>query len=497
MTTLAPIVGALTRRAPASRNWHAFAIAAISIVTLSPSIVGRLALYDGGISASAGTFILHGQVPYRDFWMLYGPASGALVALVTAIFGPSLVLLRVLGLVSLGTAAGLGYVFLRRYCPHSVAAVLSLASVAPIPFVLGAEPSAWVLSIVFVLAAAVIRVGSPTRSGWAGLCLGVAVLFRLDVGAYGMLAFLLIDGRRSLLLGFSIVVIPFGLLVAATTPFESIYEQLIWYPLVGPRQFRGGPTEAITETLIESVPLAVIPRLAILAAGLRIVFARERRTGVVVMTAFAALCQLQTQGRGDYAHLAQAAMPAILLLGAWFGEGVEFVRTRTVVVASAAASAIALGMLVFPEMTVRPSSALQDVDRTVAVVRANSGPDEPIFVGLTSHRHTVLNPLLIYYLADRRAGVHQAMFNPGITNTETTQRAMATSLQATGTRILVLDSWSAQIVEASNESRVPGSSFLDEYIEANYAPACESGPYEILVRRGTGLIDCAGAGSAD
>jgi hypothetical protein len=29
-------------------------------------------MYDAGISASAGTFILHGLVPYRDFWMLYG-----------------------------------------------------------------------------------------------------------------------------------------------------------------------------------------------------------------------------------------------------------------------------------------------------------------------------------------------------------------------------------------------------------------------------------------
>ena len=112
----------------------------------------------------------------------------------------------------------------------------------------------------------------------------------------------------------------------------------------------------------------------------------------------------------------------------------------------------------------RSSHARAHLERTVAVVRSNTAPDEPVFVGLTSHRHTVLNPLLIYYLADRRSGVHQAMFNPGITNTESVQRGMAASLDATSTRVLILDSQAAQIAEVENQSSVPGSTFIDSYI---------------------------------
>ena len=58
-----------------------------------------VAAYDAGIAPSAATFILHGDVPYRDFWFLYGPLSGYAIALPTLVLGPSLLLLRVLGMV--------------------------------------------------------------------------------------------------------------------------------------------------------------------------------------------------------------------------------------------------------------------------------------------------------------------------------------------------------------------------------------------------------------
>ena len=52
-----------------SRSWSSSWPAPGSWAALS-----QTALYDGGITASAGMFILHGAVPYRDFWLLYGLA---------------------------------------------------------------------------------------------------------------------------------------------------------------------------------------------------------------------------------------------------------------------------------------------------------------------------------------------------------------------------------------------------------------------------------------
>lgn len=469
---------------------QALGVAVVTVAMLLPSVFGRLNVYDAGISASAGTFLLHGQVPYRDFWLLYGPGTAVVIAAITLLAGPSIEILRIAGLVSLGTVAAIGFLLVRRHTAPSTAILVSVASVAPVPIILGAELSPWVLSVGWVLLAILVRREDPKTATWAGVCLGVAALFRPDVGGYGLVAALLLPDRRKLLIGFSLVAIPFVLFLVASTPISALYEQLIWYPLVGPRLFRGLTPEPLGASLVEAIPLVLVPRLAIIASALSIAFTRDRRPDVLFLTAFAALCQLQTQGRGDSPHLAQAAIPAALLLATVVVRAVPAISLRTAV-AAAASSAILLGSLVYPEVRIPPDQPIRDLRRTVEIIRTSTTEDEPIFVGLTSHQYTVLNPLIIYYLADRRAGVHQAMFNPGITNTERVQREMAASLEGTETRVVVLDSWSAAIVERDNESRTPGSTFLDGYLEVTYRPQCVIGTYTILVRVGTSPIDCS------
>src|ERR1700687_3063496 len=67
-----------------------------------------VAPYDAGIAPSAATFILHGDLPYRDFWFLYGPLSGYVMPIPTLALGPSLLLLRVTGMVGVVVQAILG-----------------------------------------------------------------------------------------------------------------------------------------------------------------------------------------------------------------------------------------------------------------------------------------------------------------------------------------------------------------------------------------------------
>src|SRR6476659_8446401 len=57
----------------------------LTAVVISANLGAIISAYDGGISSSAATFTLHGLLPYRDYWLLYGPLSGALLAIPTAL----------------------------------------------------------------------------------------------------------------------------------------------------------------------------------------------------------------------------------------------------------------------------------------------------------------------------------------------------------------------------------------------------------------------------
>ena len=71
--------------------------ALVAVTLAAPMLRAPLSTFDGGIAASAGTFILHGRVPYRDFWLLYTPLGGYLAAGLTAVFGTDVTVLRLGG----------------------------------------------------------------------------------------------------------------------------------------------------------------------------------------------------------------------------------------------------------------------------------------------------------------------------------------------------------------------------------------------------------------
>jgi len=46
-------------------------------------------------------------------------------------------------------------------------------------------------------------------------------------------------------MGFAVIAVPTAAILLATTSITDLYEQVIWYPIVGPRQFRGLPSQEI------------------------------------------------------------------------------------------------------------------------------------------------------------------------------------------------------------------------------------------------------------
>ncbi len=153
-------------------------------------------IYDEGLVLVGALRVFLGDVPYRDFWSIYGPGQFHLLAAAFELFGVSVLTARV---VSLLTSFFLGVtVFkLSAYLVSSkLAAVLGLATViqldyfgfhgAPVPTaVLLAMASSYFLIRFF-------REQDRRLLLYCGLFLGVSPLFRHDLGGYALFAQLLV-----------------------------------------------------------------------------------------------------------------------------------------------------------------------------------------------------------------------------------------------------------------------------------------------------------------
>jgi hypothetical protein len=472
---------------------HAALVGLLAAIAISPNLLVPLSTYDGGLSGSAGTFLLHGALPYRDFWWLYGPASPVLAAAATAVAGPSILLLRLLGMIVLGAQAALGYAVVRSAAPHVVAALVAIAAVAVTSFVLGIELTAWSLAVTLALAGLLARREGHDRA--AGILLGLAILSRLDVGAYALIGALVVPRRRELLGWFAAVAVPIGAVALLTTPLADLVQELIWFPLIGTRQFRYVPPPRFEDvlSLLLFACLVLIPKLAIVGAAARGIRRRPLAQPVVPMIVFAALCQLQTVSRGDIYHQADAALPGLLLVGLLAGPSairspvqlsrarVDLRLTQFAGLASTVTLCLIFGAFSVLRMETGPlPMAEQALVAGVRTIVANTTHDDPLFVGLTAHRITLLNPMLVYYLADRRAGTWATMFNPGVTNTDATQTRMVDELKASHPPLLYLDDTLADAVETTNDSAIPGSTILDTYLAAAYVTVCDFGAVRIV-----------------
>ena len=197
--------------------------------------------YDEGIVLSAGGFIHLGLTPYRDFYFLYGPGTPYVSAFLISIAGPSLGLFRGLGLgiavlqgvVSLGLAAS--------FSNRLVALLLAIDSgdrsvdhrrPRPLRVVCGDVAG-------HVRPASRPQLEAPRRRTAAGLLLGLAFLCRLDVGAYALIAAFITWRDWRLLFGFFVALMQPTIALVLNAPLERLVNQLLLYPLLGTRQFRG------------------------------------------------------------------------------------------------------------------------------------------------------------------------------------------------------------------------------------------------------------------
>ncbi len=205
-----PSIAALNRLAAgllASRRSTLLQLALFSAATAAFTVSSFFDLHFGGVSTVGAERVLHGQIPYRDFWTMYAPGHFYLLAGIFYLFGTNLASEAVAGalLSALSVVACYSLIRLMVGCSRlglGGALVFGLAMYNAGYFKkLSTYPPAALL-IFLALYALVLYLQNRKFSNlvWSGAVTGLLVLFKHDVGLYTAIAIatgLVVDGVSS------------------------------------------------------------------------------------------------------------------------------------------------------------------------------------------------------------------------------------------------------------------------------------------------------------
>jgi hypothetical protein len=523
-----------------------FALWAAGFGLLLPVLLVGISTFDEGHTATLPMLLLDGKLPIRDFFTRYGPGQFYLHAALFGLLGEQLWVVR---LTHVATLAGLGvaiYALAERFAGGGwkAASCLWLAFLWLVLFVQPVIAYAAHLAVLFLLCSVlVLRAEDDERAGRslavASVLVGLAGLFRWDVGGFGLAALLVAalftgGGSRTRRLlaaaapcGLFWLVVYVPLVIASGVPRRWLDEVLLFSlfefekwrgtELVGPalgalgEAFRQQGAAALlsrpflTVLLVFAPPLVVLASLGVLAARAPRAGERwrlDRRSLRVLYLALLALLLLNqmrvrpTLWQGFPATCAALPLIAFLFCSLPAAGRLRLATRGAFLAAALLASA---GLVVGGASVVRASQqgrTVASLERArgirlrpqqapyaelVDFVRRSTRPGEAIYSGVVDHQRLTVNDVMIYFLADRPPADRFVVLEPGIANARASQRETILALEAQHVRLLVLlESRSTE----PNLSSVPsGASELDDYIRTHYRVVQRIGGYRILARR--------------
>jgi hypothetical protein len=167
----------------------ALALVLVATLVLLPGLFFGLP----GKGVAGAVRILHGEVPYRDFWTMYAPGMFYATAGVFRIFGIELLAQGAVSLLLDACLVGVAFLLFRRMARgRTVALVLALVFLGAF-WKTGREITSYPPALLFLLLfwhglIGYWEHGGPRRLLYAGLCVGLAACFKHDVAAYAVLA---------------------------------------------------------------------------------------------------------------------------------------------------------------------------------------------------------------------------------------------------------------------------------------------------------------------
>ena len=168
------------------------ALVFVSIVAQLAWMDATVGTYDEGLVLVGADRVLRGEMPYRDFWTLYGPGSFYLLAGLFRVFGEFALVERGFDVAAKTAIATLVVALVLQFGRRTVALAAGVLSLG-LPLYLRSYSAplfpAMAASLATVLALHRASIDArPTPAFLAGVALAFTTCFRHDLGAYTLLA---------------------------------------------------------------------------------------------------------------------------------------------------------------------------------------------------------------------------------------------------------------------------------------------------------------------
>ena len=435
--------------------------------------------HDEGLMLEWASRVAHGEWPYRDFWSNYAPGQTVLLAALWKVFGPSLLVWRILRVAVDAIVAYLAYRLVRRGAPEWLAllAWLAVAGAMAWPTGPGPNPTALALGLGAMLLA-------RDRPALAGALAGVAFAFRPEIGLACALG-----GLSRRFAGWFV-----GVAVVCLAPFFVAAPGDMWHDVVGflgiqdlqRLPFPVAPHTTDPNKVFERL----FPLILVLSTGAVAVWSAARRR-LDPLLALALIGLLYLLGRTDEFHLVPLSVAlAILLARAAAHEPARAARAALVALLALIAlhglDRRADDLLHPPSLAAVPGAAADGVETSPADARAlgaleaavRSQPPGPLFVANPRHDRVAAGDPLLYVLLGRRNPTRYDVMQPGIVTTAKVQREIVGDLDNTDLVVRWLDPRATADAPHTN-----GAHVLDAYLAAHFARTARYGDYELLLRQ--------------
>jgi hypothetical protein len=486
------------RREHSERWWLLAGLWALAAAFAAITVLSGVAPHDEGLILQGAQRVADGQFPYTGFWTNYGPGQFVVVGVLFKLFGPSLLVWRIVRIAVVATGALLAFVLARRETSLGWGLAAWAGAAGALAFPAGAGPNA--TAITLGLGAVLFARRAPAG---AGAIAAAASLFRPELGLAAAIGVAVAVGRGGLArvaVGFVatgiVLWLPFlvaapGDLIDDVAGFAGI-QDLQRLPF--PWGFRG---EHDPNKMLEFYgPLILLVSLALWALDALVRRARAEEWALLPLAAAGAVYLL---GRTDEFHLAPLAVVLPVMLA------VRCAREEASVARAALGIALALviaqsverqvALIVHPVGDRSPAVAAADgvrvdgadataIERLSRFVDARVPAGEPIFVAPPRFDRVRVGDPLLYVLLDRHNPTRYDVMQPGVVTTAETQREIVADLRRERPRVVVR--WvapTATRTEDNGSGRSSGVVIADAYLRSAYRPAARFGDYEVLVPR--------------
>jgi hypothetical protein len=488
-----------------------FALAAVRFM------VAPLDRYDEGVTLTKAALTAAGKIPFRDYWITYGPLDTYILAAAFKAIAVNVMVERALGVVVLVLLAVVAYAVTGRLGLRGGIRLLLTGLISVVPISVPAFNSAFLANLVGVTAVLVFLYSlERERPRWpllTGALVGLASFSRpelalaLGIGLFAGYAAMGLNRRvvRARLLPYLLgaVGVAAGLwgatiLIAGITPvwFDLVTYATSLYPQA--RRIPFGRGDEATVVIVLGIAFASIwvwglvrtyrlrssaderaRMLALLVSGvLLFTWVRTRADGIHAMDAWpvtaillALLLERRSKRSTPPSRAFQALVPVAGLLMLSVAAGGLAYRDLSQPYAAAGIPRSGLS----GERAWMPTAQLAEVIRDIEAATPEGGP---IWVGNQRNDLVTFNDTTLYFLSARHPGTVFYEALPGLTNTEVGARTIACQLAGAGVTLAVLGPTSAG--EPWNLSSVPGSPFLDQWLAGRTIARSEVGPYQLL-----------------